>query len=114
MKINNDNKEAMTTNQILYIHFISEKYTEENVREILEDKIGEIEQIVLMEHNYVLGSVELGSNEPEWGRAAIIYVQKWKENDYTRIINFAMNYEKTFIKVNTNGELWYIEKYNKE
>ena len=32
----------MTTNQILYIHFISEKYTEENVREILEDKIGEL------------------------------------------------------------------------
>lgn len=101
----------MTTNQILYIHFISEKYTEENVREILEDKIGEIEQIILMEHNYVLGSVKLGSNESEeWGRAAIVYVKQWQENNYTRIINFAMNYNKTFIEIN-NGELWYIEKY---
>ena len=87
----------MTTNQILYIHFISEKYTEENIREILEDKIGEIDQIILMEHNYVLGS---GSND--WGRAAIIHVKRWHEN--------AMNYNKTFIEVNKNGELWYIEK----
>ena len=105
----------MATNQILYIHFISEKYSEEFVREILEDRIGEIEQIILMEHNYVLGSVELGSNDPEeWGRAAIVYVKQWKENNYTRIINFAMNYNKTFIEVNKNGELWYIENYNRE
>jgi hypothetical protein len=89
----------MTTNQILYIHFISEKYTEENIREILEDKIGEIDQIILMEHNYVLGS---GSND--WGRAAIIHVKRWHEN--------AMNY--TFIEVNKNGELWYIKKYIRE
>jgi hypothetical protein len=105
----------MTTNQILYIHFISEKYTEENVREILEDKIGEIEQIILMEHNYVLGSVELGSNHSEeWGRAAIVYVKQWQENKYTRILNFAMNYNKTFIKISNDGELWYIEKYKEK
>jgi ABC-type polysaccharide transport system permease subunit len=103
----------MTT--IFYIHFISEKYSEKDVRNILEEKIGEIEQILLMEHNYVMGSVDLGSNNPEeWGRGAIIYVKKWKENHYTRIINFAMNYDKTFIEVNKNGELWYIEKYNRE
>ena len=94
----------MTTNQILYIHFISEKYAEENIREILEDKIGEIDQIILMEHNYVLGS---GSNDcNDWGRAAIIHVKRCHEN--------AMNYNKTFIEVNKNGELWYIEKYNRE
>jgi hypothetical protein len=105
----------MTTNHILYIHFISEKYTEENVREILEDKIGEIENIILLEHNYVLGSVKLGSNTlEEWGRAAIVYVTRWQENNYTRIINFAMNYEKTFIEINKNGEIWYIEKYKEE
>jgi hypothetical protein len=103
----------MTT--IFYIHFISEKYSEEYVRNMLEEKIGEIDQILLMEHNYVMGSVELGSNNPEeWGRGAIIYVKKWKENDYTRSINFAMNYGKTFIEINKNGELWYIEKYNRE
>ena len=103
----------MTT--LFYIHFISEKYSEEDVRNILEEKIGEIDQILLMEHNYVLGSVKLGSNDPEeWGRAAIVYVKQWKENDYTRAINFAMNYEKTFIEINKNGELWYIEKYNRE
>ena len=105
----------MTTNQILYIHFIPEKYTEENVREILEDKIGEIEQIILMDHNYVLGSVELGSNNSEeWGRAAIVYVKQWQENNYTRILNFAMNYNKTFIKISDDGELWYIEKYKEK
>ena len=103
----------MTT--IFYIHFISEKYSEEDVRNILEEKIGEIEQILLMEHNYVMGSVELGSNNPEeWGRGAIVYVKQWLENDYTRAINFAMNYEKTFIEINKNGEFWYIEKYNRE
>jgi hypothetical protein len=85
---------------------------EEDVRKILEEKIGEIDKIILMEHNYVLGSsVKLGSNDNEWGRAAIIHVKQWHKNNYTRIINFAMNYEKTFIEVNKNGELWYIEKY---
>jgi len=97
----------MLSIQNLYISFIAEKFEEQDILQIFEEKqIGEIEKIVFFDHNFKLG--EDGS----WGRPAIIYMKKWELNDYTRALNFMMNIEKTsFIQIDETTSLT-IQKYS--
>jgi hypothetical protein len=91
----------------LYISFIGEKFEEQDVLQIFEEKqIGKIEKIVFFDHNYRLGT------NGDWGRPAIIYMKKWEFNDYTRALNFMMNIENTsFIKIDEETS-WTIQKYS--
>jgi len=97
----------MLSIQNLYISFIGEKFGEQDVLQIFEEKqIGEIEKIVFFDHNYQLGPAG------DWGRPAIIYMKKWEFNDYTRALNFMMNIEKlSFIEIDETTS-WTIQKYS--
>jgi len=97
----------MLSIQNLYISFIAEKFEEQDVVQIFEEKqIGEIEKIVFFDNNYKL------DENGNWGRPAIIYMKKWEFNDYTRALNFMMNIEKTsFIQIDETTS-WTIQKHS--
>jgi hypothetical protein len=96
----------MSPIQNLYISFIEEKFVEQDVLQIFEEKqIGKIEKIVFFDHNFKLGI------NGHWGRAAIIYMKKWEFNDYTRALNFMIKIEnKSFIQIDETTN-WSIQKY---
>jgi len=96
----------MSPIQNLYISFIGEKFGEQEVCKIFEEKlIGEIEKIVFFDHNFQLGI------DGSWGRSAIIYMKNWEFNDYTRALNFTMKIEnKSFIQIDETT-IWTIQNY---
>ena len=96
----------MSPIQNLYISFIGEKFEEQDVRKIFEEKgIGLIENIIFFDHNFKLGI------NGEWGREAIIYMRHWELNDYTRALNFMMYSQTTsFIQIDETTN-WEIQKY---
>ena len=97
----------MSPIQNLYISFIGENFEEQDILRIFEEKqIGEIEKIVLFDHNYQMGE------DGNWGRGAIIYMKNWEFNDYTRALNFMMKIEKkSFIQIDENTS-WTIQKFS--
>jgi hypothetical protein len=97
----------MSPIQNLYISFIGEKFGEQDILQIFEEKqIGEIEKIVFFDHNYQMAP------DGTWGRGAIVYMKKWEFNDYTRSLNFMMNIENTsFIQIDETTS-WIIQKHS--
>ena len=108
----------MTTtsrNNTIYIPFVGEQYTEEDIRNVfIQFQIGTIHSIIFVEHNYMIGTLEMGSVEEVWGRPAIIQIERWESNDLTRSLNFAMNAGMTRSCIEfdgPDGDYWLIQKY---
>ena len=103
------------TNNVIYIPFVGEQYTENHIHNVFSNyKIGTIRSIVFLDRNYMVGTLDMGSVEETWGRPAIIEMENWEVNDFTRALNFAMNMGMTRSSVEfdgPDGDYWLIQKY---
>jgi hypothetical protein len=103
-------------NNIIYIPFVGEQYTEENIHNVFSNfQIGTIRTVRFVENNYMIGTLELGSVEEVWGRPAIIEMENWEENEFTRSINFSINMGMMHSSVEfdgPDGDYWLIQSYN--
>ena len=62
----------------------------------------------------MIGTLDMGSVEEVWGRPAIIEIEHWESNDFTRSLNFAMNAGMTRSCIEfdgPDGDYWLIQKY---
>ena len=67
------------TNNVIYIPFVGEQYTENHIHNVFSNyKIGTIRSIVFLDHNYMVGTLDMGSVEETWGRPAIIEMENWE------------------------------------
>ena len=102
-------------NNTIYIPFVGEQYTEEDIHNVFSNfRIGTIRSITFIEHNYMIGTLDMGSVEEVWGRPAIIEIEHWESNDFTRSLNFAMNAGMTRSCIEfdgPDGDYWLIQKY---
>lgn len=102
-------------NMMIYIPFVGEQYTEEHIHNVFFNfQIGTIRSIRFIEHNYMIGTLDLGSVEEVWGRPAIIEMAEWQENVFTRSINFSINMGINGSAVEfdgPDGDYWIIQKY---
>jgi len=104
-----------STNKKIYIPFVGEQYNEEDIHNaFLNLRIGRIRSIIFVEHNYMIGTLDMGSVEEVWGRPAIIEIEHWESNDLTRSLNFSMNAGMTRSCIEfdgPDGDYWLIQKY---
>lgn len=107
---------SFETNNMIYIPFVGEQYTEENIRNVFSNfQIGTIRSVQFIDHNYMIGTLELGSIEEVWGRPAIIEMEQWEQNEFTRSINFSINMGMMFTAVEfdgPDGDYWLLQGYH--
>ena len=106
------------TTTTLYIPFVGEQYTEDNIREVFAfNNIGPIYSITLLEHNYMIGTIEMGSVEGDWGRPAFIVIDHILETNanLNDIFNHIMNFGRYYVDVEgPDGDFWLIQLYQQE
>lgn len=112
-----------TNNTILYIPFVGEQYNEDNIRQVFAfNQIEPIRSIIFLQHNYMIGTIELGSVEEDWGCPVIIEMdnnildrspyQYYNIND---IINHLINSGRYSVDVEgPDGDFWLIQLHQQE